>query len=49
MNPADCKYKLLTPQEFEEISAPSSEMNALILPLALVVIFVLGWIAGAQR
>ncbi len=49
MPPADCVYKFFTAQEVDQMVEESAEMNALILPLALVVIFVLGWIAGAQR
>ena len=43
-----CQYMLMNPQEYAQMSV-ANESSGVILPLALVVIFVLGWIAGAQR
>ena len=45
----NCEYVLQNGPEYVDMVAAQTAMNGMFLPLALVVIFVLGWIAGAQR
>lgn len=49
MEPEYCKFMLLTPEEYQEVIASLLQSNSIMFPIALVVVFVLGWIAGAQR
>lgn len=48
-DPNACTWVLQTGREFAEAQAAQQELEAMFLPCILVVIFVLGWIAGAQR
>ena len=48
-DPNACTWVLQTGNEFAEAQAARQELEAMFLPCILVVIFVLGWIAGAQR
>lgn len=46
---ADCPYVVQTGAEFVSgVKAPAQSPDV-FFPVAIVVIFVLGWIAGAQR
>ena len=45
----NCEYVLQNGPEYVDMVAAQSALNGMFLPLVLVVIFVLGWIAGAQR
>lgn len=45
----NCEYVLQNGPEYVDMAAAQTALNGMVLPLALVVIFVLGWIAGAQR
>lgn len=44
-----CSWIVQSGQEFAQAQAEQQELEAMFLPCILVVIFVLGWIAGAQR
>lgn len=45
----NCEYVLQNGPEYVDMVAAQTALNGMVLPLSLVVIFVLGWIAGAQR
>lgn len=45
----NCEYVLQNGPEYVDMVAAQNHLNHMIFPLALVLIFVLGWIAGAQR
>lgn len=44
-----CDWVVQSGEEFARAQAEQQELEAMFLPCILVVIFVLGWIAGAQR
>lgn len=48
-DPEVCTWVMQTGREYAEAQAAQKELDAMFLPVTLVVIFVLGWIAGAQR
>lgn len=45
----NCEYVLQNGPEYVDMVAAQTALNGMVLPLSLVVIFVLGWVAGAQR
>jgi hypothetical protein len=45
----NCAWVVQSGEEFAKAQSEQQELEAMFLPCILVVIFVLGWIAGAQR
>jgi len=44
-----CGWVVQSGEEFARAQSEQQELESMFLPCILVVIFVLGWIAGAQR